>query len=243
MSEKKVSVLGVNFIHMTLAEMVITLAKQVQKQEKVFLVTANPEIVLHSKQNRDYKQILNDATYVTADGIGIVKAAKLLGQPLPERLAGFDLFMKLLEQANNQKQSVYLLGAKEVVLTRATAKIGELFPNLKIVGTQNGYFDWNDTKIVEKIKAANPDYVFVALGFPKQEEWIAKHINYFEKGIFMGIGGSFDVLSGEVKRAPKIWQKLNIEWLYRLLQQPSRWRRMLAIPMFMLHVLSEKVKG
>lgn len=243
MSKKKVSVLGVNFIDMTLAEMVITLAEHVEKQEKVFLVTANPEIVLHSKKNPDYQQILNGATYVTADGIGIIKAAKLLGKPLPERLTGFDIFMKLLEQANKKNQSVYLLGAKEVVLTRARAKIGELFPNIKIVGMQNGYFDMNDMEIFENIKAANPDYVFAALGFPRQEEWIAKHLNYFEKGIFMGVGGSFDVLSGEVKRAPEIWQKLNIEWLYRLLQQPSRWRRMLAIPMFMLHVISEKVKG
>lgn len=213
-----------------------------QQQEKTFVVTANPEIVMHANADIHFKQLLQRATYITADGIGIVKAAKQLGQPLPERVTGYDTMLQLLNIANNEQKKVYFLGAKEEILAQMTDKIKETYPNLIIAGLHHGYFDLHDESIVKNIQEAEPDFVFVALGFPRQEQWIDMHMNSFKKGIFMGVGGSFDVISGNVKRAPQIWQTLHIEWVYRLLSQPSRWRRMLAIPRFMVEIRRKKKK-
>ncbi|WP_257008370.1 WecB/TagA/CpsF family glycosyltransferase [Bacillus sp. FJAT-45350] len=243
MSFDKVSILGVDFVNTTLSGMVTQLATHLDNEEKAFVVTANPEIVLHAHQNPSYKEVLQKASYVTADGIGVVKAAQLLGKPLPERVTGFDMFMQLLQLANEKSLSIYLLGAKDEVLQRAINKINEQFPNIKIVGSHHGFFDWEKDGIDRQIKELKPDLVFVALGLPRQENWIAQHYNQFDKGVFMGIGGSFDVLAGEVNRAPEIWQKLNVEWLYRLVQEPTRWRRMLALPKFALKVVGQRVQG
>lgn len=242
MPNKKVSVLGIDFLHTTMTEMISRLEGHLQKGEKTFVVTANPEIVLHAADDETYKAYLQKATYITADGIGVVKAAELLGDPLPERVTGFDMFIQLLEVANEKNYSIYMLGAKEEVLKKAIAEINRTYPNAQIVGSHHGYFDWNSTEIEDEIASLKPDLIFLALGFPRQEKWIAERIDRFEKGIFIGIGGSFDVIAGEVKRAPEVWQKLHLEWLYRLLKQPSRWRRMLALPKFVGRVLREKRK-
>lgn len=239
----KVSILGVDFIHTTMNGMIDKLAHHLEKEEKAFVVTANPEIVLHAYENEDYNKLLQQADYITADGIGVVKAAKWLGKSLPERVTGYDMFMKLLHIANERSYSIYLLGAKEEVIERAVAAIHEQFPNVKIAGYHHGYFDWHDKTIENEVKELKPDLMFLAIGFPRQEQWISERIASFDKGIFMGVGGSFDVIAGEVKRAPLIWQKLNLEWLYRLLKQPSRWRRMLALPKFVLTVWGQKLKG
>lgn len=242
MTDKRVTILGVPFLQTTMNEMIGRLVNHIHNQEKAFVVTANPEIVLAAYEDESYNQLLHKATYVTADGIGVVKAANLLGETLPERVTGFDMFISLLEKGNEEGYSIYLLGAREEVLERTIQAINTSYPNIKIAGSHHGFFNWEDTAIEEQIKETKPDLVFVALGFPRQEKWIGERIDSFEKGVFMGIGGSFDVLAGEVKRAPVIWQKLNIEWLYRLLKQPSRWRRMLALPRFALKVLGEKAK-
>lgn len=241
-SDRKVTILGVDFIHITLEKMVEKCDQHVKEAQKAFLVTANPEIVLYAHQNQDYRKVIDKANYITADGIGVVKAAQLLGEPLPERVTGFDLFIRLLEISNKHQYSVYLLGAKQEVLDKAKENIRLTYPNVNIVGSHNGFFDWQDPTIENEIKAKKPDFVFVALGFPRQEQWISQKIDQFNQGVFVGIGGSFDVLAGEVKRAPEIWQKLNVEWLYRLLKQPTRWRRMLALPKFALKIISQKVK-
>ncbi len=243
MSNKTISILGVDFIDTTLERMIEKLSGHVQKNERTFVVTANPEIVLYAYEDKNYKKYLDKANYITADGIGIVKAAGLLGHPLPERVTGFDMFMKLLKLANEKRLSIYLLGAQAEVLNTAIVKISNQFPSINIVGSHHGFFDWNAETIPNEIKRLEPDFVFVALGCPRQEKWISENIHKFNKGVFMGIGGSFDVLAGAVKRAPIAWQKLNIEWLYRLLQQPTRWRRMLALPNFAIKVLKQKVKG
>ncbi|MGO4888782.1 WecB/TagA/CpsF family glycosyltransferase [Anaerobacillus sp. MEB173] len=243
MSFDKVSILGVDFVNTTLDGMVQRLTTHINNEEKAFVVTANPEIALHAYQDKGYKDILDRATYITADGIGVVKAAGMLGQELPERVTGFDMFMKLLAMANEHGRSIYLLGAKDEVLQKAKAEVASKFPNVKIVGSHHGYFQLDDESIANEIRELQPDFVFVALGFPRQEQWIDKYFPTFTKGVFMGIGGSFDVLAGTVNRAPEIWQKLNVEWLYRLLQQPSRWKRMLALPHFVVKVMQQKVKG
>ena len=234
-------ILTIPFLHTTMKEMVERLDNLIEKQQKTFVVTANPEIVLAAYEDERYKKVVAKADYIVADGIGVVKAAQLLGTPLPERVAGFDLFLALLQKANEKHLRVYLLGGKPEVLERVKVEINKSYPNVQIVGAHHGFFDWHDQTIEAEIQAQKPDMVFAALGFPRQEKWIAEKFDLFEKGMFMGIGGSFDVLAGEVKRAPEIWQKLNIEWLYRLVKQPTRWKRMLALPRFALIILKEKV--
>jgi N-acetylglucosaminyldiphosphoundecaprenol N-acetyl-beta-D-mannosaminyltransferase len=118
-----------------------------------------------------------------------------------------------------------------------------LYPNVQIVGSHNGFFEMKDTSIPDDINACDPDLVLVALGCPRQENWISMYIDHFQKGVFIGVGGSFDSLAGNVQRAPEMWQKMNLEWFYRLLKQPSRWRRMLALPHFVMKVVGQKVKG
>lgn len=243
MTEKIVDILGVSFADTTRRQLIDKLDQHITQNEKKFIVTANPEIVIRANQDENYMQDIKKADYVTADGIGVVKAAGLLNTPLPERVAGFEVMLDLLIRANENRYKVYFIGAAEETLQKMMENVKRDYPNIDIVGSQNGFFDWSDSQITERIVTAEPDLVFVALGAPLQEKWISKHLDLFNKGVFIGIGGSFDVIAGTVKRAPKLWQKLNLEWLYRIVKQPSRLKRSVAIPQFVLAILKVKLKG
>lgn len=232
-----VLVQNVEFNNYTMEEFLQIFEERILNEEKTFIVTANPEIVTKANTDPVYRETLNKADFITADGVGVVIASKILKTPLKERVAGFDLMGKLLEKAEQQNLKVYLLGAKDTTLEKAYKNIKEKHPQLNIVGRHHGYIDIEDEDLVEEIASLQPDIIFVALGFPKQEYWIAEHMHRFKKGLFMGIGGSFDVWAGEAKRAPEIWIKLNLEWLYRLIQEPTRFKRMLVLPKFLIKVL------
>lgn len=221
-------------------EIIKIIESRVLQKNRTFIVTANPEIVMHANQDHDYLEVLRKADFIVPDGIGIVVASKLLKSPLKERVAGFDLMGKLLHLAEQKQLKVFLLGAKDTTVEKAYNNIMKKHPDLKIVGYHHGYIDINDEKLVNHIVELEPDMVFVALGFPKQEFWISKHIAKFNKGLFMGVGGSFDVWAGEVKRAPQIWINLNLEWLYRLIKQPTRFKRILVLPQFLFRVIKYK---
>jgi len=238
---EKVQILGIPFDNVTNEEMVEMLSKRIENQQRCFTVTANPEIVMFAQNDPLFMKSLHKADFIVPDGIGVIIGSKLLNHPLKERVAGFDLMMSLLEEAHLKGYRVYFLGAEDSIVKKAVKNCMDKYPNLNIVGFHHGYFDLEDEEIVRNIQKTKPDFIFVALGFPRQEYWISKHISTFEKGVFMGVGGSFDVLAGKVKRAPIIWQKLYIEWLYRLLQQPSRWRRMLVLPKFLVRVIKLKL--
>jgi N-acetylglucosaminyldiphosphoundecaprenol N-acetyl-beta-D-mannosaminyltransferase len=243
MNDQYVDILGVTFYNTNRQEFVAEIDNHIVSEDKVFIVTANPEIVMKANEEKDYKQLIDKATYITADGIGIIKAAQLLNKPMQERVTGYDTMMDLLRLSNEKHYSIYLLGAQPETLDKTVAKIHEQFPKIKIAGSHHGYFDWQSPEIRDEIKEKQPDLVFVALGVPRQEQWIAENLEHFQKGIFMGIGGSFDVIAGTVKRAPEIWQKMNLEWFYRLMKQPSRFGRMLALPRFAIHIFKQKVTG
>lgn len=237
---KKVDVLGIEFDHRTKADTIELLKNRIKTKQKTFIVTANPEIVMYAQRDPDYKKIVQSADYVVPDGIGIIMGAKLLKNPLPERIPGFDLMKDLLAIADKERLNVFFLGAREEVLNRAIHNVKKEYPGIQIAGSHHGFFNENDSNVAEMVHQADPDLTFVALGFPRQEKWISQNYHLFQKGIFMGVGGSFDVLSGEVKRAPAAWRKLNIEWLYRLIKQPQRWKRMAFLPLFILKVLIKK---
>lgn len=207
---------------------------RLEQKEKTFVVTANPEIVMGTREDAAVKKIVQKADYIVPDGIGIIMAANMLKTPLQERIAGYDLTLDLLAYADKNGLSCYFLGASEEVNQKAVKKVKEDYPNLQIAGHHHGFFELDDRDFAQKIASTKPDIIFVAVGFPKQEKWIEAYKDIFDHGLFIGVGGTFDGLAGEIKRAPKIWIKLNLEWLYRLLQQPKkRFKRTLKLFEFM----------
>lgn len=240
---RHVDIMGVPFLHIDQERFVELLVERAVNKEKTFVITANPEIVMRANEDPQLMTYIKEANYICADGIGVVKAASLLGEDLPGRVTGYDTMVALLKAGQEKRFKVYLLGAQAATLEKTIANIERDYPNVDIVGAHDGFFDWEDHTIAEEAAALEPDFVFVALGVPRQEKWISENIGKFSHGVFIGIGGSFDVIAGTVKRAPVLWQKLNIEWLYRLLSQPSRWKRMLVLPQFALKVLAMKRKG
>ncbi len=201
------------------------MGRALENGEKHFIVTANPETLMIGEKNADFDRVLlKDSVTIVPDGIGVVKAAESLGKTMHGRVTGVELSAHLLEEANRLGKSVYLYGAKEEVLAALLQKLSETHPNLKIVGAKNGYDHKRDDVMEDAAKQA-PDLMLVALGIPHQELLIDRHFEQFEKGIFIGVGGTFDVLSGTVRRAPRLFVKLNLEWLWRILRQPSRFAR------------------
>lgn len=192
--------------------------------KKEFVITANPEILMKAENDeRLLNMLLGDETRITPDGISVVKALRQNGFEAAERITGMDLAERLLPFCGEAGMSVYLLGAKENVVSDLAAQLQEKHPSMT-VNFHNGY-DGDKDKIFEEIRKLEPDLVLVALGVPAQELLIAKHIEGFSKGVFMGVGGSFDVLSGHIKRAPKLFIRTGTEWLYRIVTEPSRLKR------------------
>lgn len=243
MENKKVEVLNVVFNNLTQQEFLMELIDGINKNKKTFVVTANPEIVMHANADKHYMAILKKADYITADGIGIVKGARMLDTPIVERVAGYDLMLALLKEADIGNRSVYLLGANQTTIEKTAKKLSKDYPQINLVGYHHGYFDIADESILNEVLAAKPDLLFVGLGFSRQEKWIQQYLEHADKGLAMGVGGAFDAYTGVVKRAPSIFIKLNLEWFYRLIKQPSRFKRMLVLPKFLMAVRKEKKKG
>lgn len=201
------------------------LEEKLDREEKVFVITANPETLMIGVDNSQFDEVLkSDKTMIVPDGIGVVKAAHMLGIPIKERVTGVEIVQSLFEMLNKKHKSLYLLGAKQEVLEKLKERLRKEYPGIELLGACDGYVKDKDATF-DKIVERKPDVVLVALGIPAQELLIYKHYDRFEKGIFVGVGGSFDVLSGTKKRAPKIFIKLNLEWLYRIAKEPKRIRR------------------
>ena len=241
MENNFVEIFNIPFINMTKEDILKVLEERVKKNKKTYVVTANAEIAMYAKKNISYFNIITKADYIVPDGIGIVKGAKILKKEIKERVPGIELMVNLLEIANKFNQKVYFYGAKEEILEKMIEKIKVEYSNINIVGYSNGYINDDNNEITNDIINLKPDYIFVAKGAPLQDKWIDKVIQKVDSGLFMGVGGSFDVLSGNVKRAPKIWQKLNLEWLYRIAGDPKRWKRSMALPQFVIEVLKLRI--
>ncbi|WP_246569733.1 WecB/TagA/CpsF family glycosyltransferase [Lentibacillus saliphilus] len=230
--------MNIHFLNTTKAKFITDfIFPRLESNEKCFIVTANPEIVMKAQEDSSYMDVIQSADYVIPDGSGIILASKLINKPLPERIPGFEIMMELLALAEKKGKSVYLLGAKKHVNEQAVREAKTAFPELKIAGHMHGFFDLDDEAVAHEVVRSGADIIFVALGMPRQEKWIAAHKDKFNHGVFMGVGGSFDVLAGEVKRAPKKWIDLNLEWLYRLLKQPFRIKRIFKVVEFMVRII------
>lgn len=233
-----IDVLGVKVDRISFNDAVDRAENLVKTDGVSTVFTPNPEIIMVAKDDAVFRSILNSAELCTADGIGVVYAAKILKTPVPERVAGFDLTCELLKRLSQSGEGVFLFGAKPTVAEIAKANMEKKYQGLNIVGTRNGYFKPEDeSEIVNEINESGAKLLLVCLGAPKQEKWIAAHRNELKVNLCMGVGGTLDVFAGTAKRAPKIFIKLNLEWLYRLLKQPSRIGRFAALPKFMWAVL------
>lgn len=203
---------------------------------KVF--TPNSEIIMAGYKDKAFADILNSADLLTADGIGVVKAAAMLKKPVPERAAGYDIACKLLEKTAKSDYSLFLFGGKPGVAEKAASELCKKYPGIKIAGTRNGYFKDEETPdIVKEINGSGAELLFVCLGAPKQEKWIYENAGKLTAKAALGIGGSLDVFAGTAQRAPEFYCKHGLEWFYRLMKEPWRAARMTALPKFAVTVL------
>ncbi len=232
-----VNILGVHIDKIT-ADYALKKAERYVRTPGVSTIyTPNPEIVMAAYEDPSFCEVLNAADLCTPDGIGVVYAARMLHDPVPERVAGFDLACGLLKSISKTGEGVFLFGAKPGVAETAKRRLEEQYPGLVVSGTHDGYFSPEDEpEIVEEINQSGAKLLFVCLGAPKQEKWIHKYKDSLTVSLCMGVGGALDVFAGNVKRAPDIFIKCNLEWLYRFCKQPSRLGRFMALPKFMLTV-------
>lgn len=200
------------------------------------IVAINPEKIMKAQKSKEMKDLLNQATYPIPDGVGVIIASKLKKGQIKQRVTGIDLFLRLCERAQIEGHKVFLYGAKPGVAAEAKIRLENMYPDIKIVGTENGYESNND-KIIRSINESGADILFVAMGSPRQEEWIHANMPLLNVSVFQGVGGSFDVICGKISRAPLSFQKLGLEWLFRLMCEPSRVKRQLALPGFLLKAL------
>lgn len=234
--------LGVGFDNLTREETIESCMKLIESRSSAYMVTPNPEIVMASWENEALREAARNADIVISDGIGVIKAAKILGTPLKERLPGIEICEAVIERLAKERKSVYLLGAKPGVAEKAAENLAKKHPGLVIAGTQNGYFE-DSEPIIEAINAAKPDFLMVCLGSPKQELWMFENAERLDVGLMGGLGGSLDVFAGVAERAPKVWQKLGLEWLYRCLKEPQRFKRVAKLPLFMTKAVETRIKN
>ncbi len=212
------------------------------------IVTPNSEIIVNATKDSVLKELIEQAALIIPDGIGLVKAAKILKLPLKERCTGVDFLNRILGRLEEKEQSIFLLGSKpaneerDSVANLAAEAMKKAYPNLIVAGTNDGYFKPEDeAALVAKINESGADFLCVALGSPKQEKFVYEHAEEFTKvKAAIGVGGTLDVWAGTVKRAPRFWQEHNIEWLYRFIKEPVRFKRVLQLPVFIIRVIFSK---
>ena len=235
-------ILGIRVDPLTMQQTIDIVEAQIRAQEPhpAQVDTLNPEGLELARTDPLLQEIIEHAIVVTPDGHGILWAAEQLGRPLPERVTGIDLMQRLCDTAAAEGWRVFLLGAAPGVAEECAAKLVTQEEWLNIVGYDNGYFQDREQEVIDKINAARPQLLFLALGMPYQEKWLYQHREQIQANVAIGVGGSFDVIAGRIARAPAWVQRCRLEWLWRLLRQPSRWRRYLALPRFMRAVKRQK---
>ena len=238
----RTEVLGVGFDNINMEQALDRGMELIAEGGPHLVVTPNAEIVQIARKDPEFMEIIGKADLVIPDGIGVVYASKILGRPIGARLPGCDYAAGLMDRMAKSGHKLFLLGAKPGVAEEAAEKLTEAYPGLSVCGTHDGYFK-EDGPVAEEIRQAGADVVFVCLGAPKQEKWIAKNGAATGASLLIGLGGSLDVFAGRVERAPEFWQKINMEWLYRGLKEPTRLKRIIKLPLFLVSALGARIKG
>ena len=236
-----ITILGIPVHDVTMAETLDAIGRFVEARTPHQICTVNPEFIMAAQTDVEFKRILNHAALNLPDGIGVVWAAKRQGHSLRERVSGSDLIYQLADRAAKTGWKIFLLGAAAGVAEQAAIKLRAIYPGVNIVGTWAGSPRLeDDDDVVARIQAAAPDIVLVAYGAPKQDKWIDRNLARTGARVAIGMGGSFDFVVGTQRRAPQRIRRLNLEWLYRLVREPRRWRRQLALPKFVWRVATER---
>jgi len=240
----RVDILGIPVDKITEKELLEKIINFINEKRFHLIVTINSENATKALENKIFLDVIKNADLVIPDGIGIIFASKILSDKLPERIPGIDLSYKLLEISNEKGYKIVLIGGKEGVAEGAKENLKKIFPNLNIAMTYNGYFNEDEEKkIVEEIQKIEPDILLVGMGSEKQEIWIWNNREKFKNiGVCIGVGGTLDIWAGKKKRAPKLVQKLGLEWLYRVIIEPKRIFRVLKIFNFLNKLFIERWK-
>ncbi|MCL2287508.1 MAG: WecB/TagA/CpsF family glycosyltransferase [Firmicutes bacterium] len=237
-----VNVLGITFHALTMDGTLDILEGYLQETKNHIVVTPNPEGVMQARRNQSFESSVREADLCLADGTGIVLAAKFTGQKIPGRVRGLDTILALCERLTEKDKNftVYFFGGRPGVAERAKAKMEARHPNMKVIGYHHGYFD-DDTEIIDEINSLSPDILLVCIGMPRAELWAASNRNINTR-ITMCLGGTLDIMSGDLTPTPPIIRKIGLEWLHRLIREPRRAKRQLDIPRFVMAVISAKFR-
>ncbi|MET3655382.1 WecB/TagA/CpsF family glycosyltransferase [Sporosarcina psychrophila] len=235
----KETILGVQVNTENYDELIPKVFRNIEDKKKSLVVAINPEKLMKAKEDPGLKALLNRAEFQIPDGIGVIIASKLKKGSISSRITGIDMMDRIVREAARTGRAVFLYGAKPGVADKAAQQLKQTYPDLIVAGTQDGY-ESDTSKVLETINKAKPDILFVAMGSPKQEQWIEQHRDNLYPTLYQGVGGSFDVLAGNVKRAPAAFQRMGAEWLYRLLKEPSRLKRQMNLPKFLFEVFKQK---
>ncbi len=234
--------MGVGFDNLTMDETVAEARARIMRGESCYVVTPNPEIVYETMRDESFRALINGAALVLPDGVGIILGARLLGTPLKEKVSGVDFAERLCALLETEGKTLFLFGGKPGVAGLAAEKLKERYPGLKICGIADGYYH-DEAPVLEAIRAAEPDVLFVCLGSPKQEHFMSGRLGKLDGCFMVGLGGTLDAFAGTVKRAPVWMQKAGLEWFYRLLKEPRRFKRQLRLPKFLFAVIGKRLKG
>lgn len=236
----KVNLLGADIDALSMEETVERVAGFIRSGRPHRIITLNPEFLYRAQFESRLMDLAKRADLVTPDGVGIVWACRVAGNPVPERVTGIDLMLRLVERAAVEGWRIFLLGAAPGVAEEAARKFCLDYPELRVAGVHHGYFKENEeSEVVRAVREAHADLFLVALGAPKQELWIDRYLEETGAAAALGVGGSFDVVAGRVRRAPRWVRRLHLEWLSRLLKEPSRWRRQMVLPLFAWMVIKK----
>ena len=238
----KTDIMGLQFDNITMEEALDAAKALLQGEHAARVVTPNAEIAYEALHDENTRTLLNSAELMLPDGAGVVLASKILKTPLKQKVAGVDFADGLLGVLETTGQSLYLLGSKPGIGELAAQKMMQKHPKLRIAGIADGYFQ-DEAPVIDKINASGADALFVCLGAPKQEQFMARHQKALHVKLMAGLGGTLDSFAGTVKRAPKWMIRLNLEWLYRLIKEPKRFKRMLRLPKYLWAVVCKRIRG
>jgi N-acetylglucosaminyldiphosphoundecaprenol N-acetyl-beta-D-mannosaminyltransferase len=242
----KLSIMGVRIDNLSMDEVLKIAEEKIEKDEQYIIYTPNTEFIMMCQKDKEFLNLMNESDINIPDGIGLIYAGKIKKHPLKEKVGGYDLSVNLLKMANDKGLKLYVVGGKPGVAEAAMENVREKYPGIKIVGTQHGYFKGThlgkkgheeEIAVIEDINKHQPHILFVGFGAKKQELWIEYNKDLINANVIIGNGGTLDGLAGIVKRAPDIFIKLGLEWLYRLMKEPKRIKRQIVLPVFMLKVI------
>lgn len=240
---EKIKILGINIDNITLDEAGDITKELIETSNKTckMVVAPNTEFIMMAQKDEEFYKVLNKADLATPDSVGVMIGGKLQNKPFKERIPGQSYFRKIIELGEKEEWTFYLLGGKEGIAEKATENLKKIYPNIKIIGCHEGFFEKDSEEdVINEINNLKPNVLFVAMGAPIQEKWIDKHKNELKVDLAAGQGGTFDYEAGNIKRAPVMFQKLGIEWLWRLILQPSRICRMVVLPIYLIKILFTK---